>query len=583
LPSGPQPSLEEFAGLERWTNNIDHWAARTVLLFTPLDNLEWMLNVHGQQNRGDSAHLQMLGATALDEGGFREFFQSGFNEQTASVNSAANGAPELDEGWRTVPGIRGNGGSGEGGGNPYSGFYSSDGLEIVDHWGINGRGTWDLGFAVVSLLYDYEWYDREVQDEGDANPGRIFPAIWADSAWQTTEELRVEGDGERYHWTAGGFFLREQLDATNTFPDTLQFFIEQTIDQKLTSWALYGAVDVDLVEEGTIDGIYALKLGGGARYNDERKRFGLSTAVATTSAGTEALLLPPASVKEKSKKPTYDAQLSYTPFSNAYGTLLSYLRYGHGFKGGHFNAGLRIRAGDPTQSLGPVKPECSDAVEFGIRTRWLDDRLTLDAAVFRYWYQDLQIFDITNEAGDLPLPALLNSDAEVMGAEAEVVARPLPGLTIQASFGWLDSQFENFSVTKSIRRARSPNPEPLVFDYSGNPLVGAPEFTGSVVGSYEIPLFGWGTLVPQWDSHYRSKAYLDVQRVDPISQDGYWIHNARLSYRTPGERIELSFWVANLFEEEYKVDVFDITREFNTILEAWGEPRMYGVTLSLNW
>ena len=71
--------------------------------------------------------------------------------------------------------------------------------------------------------------------------------------------------------------------------------------------------------------------------------------------------------------------------------------------------------------------------------------------------------------------------------------------------------------------------------------------------------------------------------LDPISQDGYWLHNARIAYRAPGDWIELAFWVANVFDEEYKVDVFDLSRDYNTILEVWGEPRMYGVTLSLNW
>jgi len=32
-----------------------------------------------------------------------------------------------------------------------------------------------------------------------------------------------------------------------------------------------------------------------------------------------------------------------------------------------------------------------------------------------------------------------------------------------------------------------------------------------------------------------------------------------------------------------RVDVFDISRETSTIYEVWGEPRMYGVTLSLSW
>jgi len=77
--------------------------------------------------------------------------------------------------------------------------------------------------------------------------------------------------------------------------------------------------------------------------------------------------------------------------------------------------------------------------------------------------------------------------------------------------------------------------------------------------------------------------YLDPQQVDPISQAGYWLHGARIAYRTLDERIELAIWVDNLLDEEYKVDVFDISRETSTIYEVWGEPRMYGVTLSLSW
>ncbi len=89
--------------------------------------------------------------------------------------------------------------------------------------------------------------------------------------------------------------------------------------------------------------------------------------------------------------------------------------------------------------------------------------------------------------------------------------------------------------------------------------------------------------MPRYGVNYRSKAYLDPQMLDPISQDGYWLHDARIAYRTRGERIELAFWVRNLLDQPYKIDAFAIAREFNTILEVWGEPRMYGVTLSLNW
>jgi outer membrane receptor protein involved in Fe transport len=277
FPDALQPGSSTFAGLNRWTNNVENWAARMVLLFEPLDNMEWMFNAHGSQNRGDSAHLQMLGAKPSFGGGFYESSQNGFAEDIAAHQSRDNPPPN-GEGWRDVKGIRENGfAPGQGGGDPFSGFYDQDGTEYIDAWGINGHGILDLGAVVISLLYDYEWYDRVVEDEGDATPLKIYPAVWSDSAWQTTTDLRVEGEGERYQWTAGFFFLYEELTASNFFPDTQLFQINQGLDQKLTSLAPYLAGEVDLVEEGAIPGVYALTLSGGVRYNREKKEYTLSS------------------------------------------------------------------------------------------------------------------------------------------------------------------------------------------------------------------------------------------------------------------------------------------------------------------
>ena len=582
--SGIQPGLQEFAALKPYTNNIDHWAARTVLLFEPLDNMEWMFNFHGGQNRSDSAHLQMLGAIVLEEGGFIERPASGFSENDAALTARQLGGPSLGEGVRDVEGVREvDGRPGQGGGDPFSGFYDSDGIESVDAWGINGHGIWDLGAVVITLLYDYEWYDRVVEDEGDATPLVLYPAVWSDSAWQTTEELRVEGEGERYHWTAGFFFLYEELDANNLLPNSQQFRVNQDFSQNLETWAPYLAGELDLVEEGVIPGIQALELSGGVRYHHEKKKF----AFAGWAIGPTSIPEGPGFSRETSidtwKEVTGDVTLSYTPFSNASRNLVAYLRYGRGFKSGTFDSRLTISGGELMQTIAPVKPEFNDALEFGIRTRWLGDRVILDAAVFRYWYQDLQVFDIINELGKLPTEQLLNSDADVLGAEAELRLRPLPGLLISGNLGWLDGEFKDFTVTKTIQTSRGPNPRPVQFNYSGNPLVAAPEWNWSVIAEYEIPLFGWGFLAPHYDFNYRSKAYFDPQMLDPISQEGYWLHNARIAYRTPDERIELAFWVLNIFEKEYKEDAFDRTRTADSILELWGEPRTYGVTLSLNW
>ena len=93
----------------------------------------------------------------------------------------------------------------------------------------------------------------------------------------------------------------------------------------------------------------------------------------------------------------------------------------------------------------------------------------------------------------------------------------------------------------------------------------------------------WGSLIPAFDFRYKSKVFLDPQGEDLITQEGYWLFNGRLAYRTPGGNIEVAGWVRNMFNEHYKTDAFDLTRQFDVVTEIWSEPRTYGFTVSYSW
>jgi iron complex outermembrane receptor protein len=305
-------------------------------------------------------------------------------------------------------------------------------------------------------------------------------------------------------------------------------------------------------------------------------------------SGTTVPSIEEEQVDETWRAVTGDFTLSYTPFWSVLDAIQNdslnlYAKYSRGMKAGHFNAGLTISGTAGTDArIDPVEPEFIHAVEVGGKSGWFENRLSLNVAGFRYWYKDLQVFDITNELGELPLQKLLNSDARVWGAEVELQARPLPGLSISSGFGFIDGHFVDFTVQKATVAPRGQG-DLSTFDYDGNPLIAAPRYSVSAIVEYEIPLPGLGSLTPQYDFSWRSKTYLDPQALDPISQPAYWIHNARLAYRTPDGRIELAGWVENFLTEYYKEDVFDLTRSFNTILEVWGDPRTYGVTITYTW
>ena len=70
----PVGVLGDFQGLEGWTNDVHDWAGRGLLRFRPNPAQDWLLKLHGERNRGDSRHLQMVGsgpiASTVSRGSF---------------------------------------------------------------------------------------------------------------------------------------------------------------------------------------------------------------------------------------------------------------------------------------------------------------------------------------------------------------------------------------------------------------------------------------------------------------------------------------------------------------------------------
>jgi len=76
---------------------------------------------------------------------------------------------------------------------------------------------------------------------------------------------------------------------------------------------------------------------------------------------------------------------------------------------------------------------------------------------------------------------------------------------------------------------------------------------------------------------------MDPTAADLLSQPAYWLHNARLAYRSPDQFIEIAAWVRNFTNVLYITDLFNLTREFNMVRQFYAPPRMFGVTASYDW
>jgi iron complex outermembrane receptor protein len=440
-----------------------------------------------------------------------------------------------------------------------------------------------LGEAVtMTTVSSYNTYDRFIGVDLDFSPNVLFEFETTDSGWQATQDLSFSGYiSEDYplKWDIGGFFLAEELDVfVNLFqvPRTARFLVKyRDYQQSLLSAAGYVSLAWDFWEDFTLD--------GGFRYNWEQKSMDYEL-----TRGTD---VPPIAVLVDTDEriwqaPTGTARLTYRFREDTH----AYFKYTRGWKGGHFNA--TGSGNDPNLLIEAAEPEQIDAFEAGFRGSWFGGRLGASFSTFYYDYENYQIFTARQLSGSPPEFVVINaSAAEVYGAELDLVARPLPGLYLQARLAWLESQFLDFV---QINQSNDGLPITNEIQNTGNPLLNSPKYKVSLTAEQTVPLGRFGTLTARWDGAWTDATNYDAtnSRGTPnsygvqflpentIGQEAFWIHNVRLAYRTPSGTLEIAGWVRNIEDIANKTFAFDGSNFPRTTIYFVGEPRTYGVSVT---
>lgn len=145
--------------------------------------------------------------------------------------------------------------------------------------------------------------------------------------------------------------------------------------------------------------------------------------------------------------------------------------------------------------------------EIGAKTEWFDKRLLLNLALFHSAVQDLQVITRINAQETASDNA---GSARIYGAELDAVARILPGLDAEFSFGYLWTKLSDYT--------------PQGNDYSGNKLAYTPDYTASFALQYrhEKGFFARGEVL-----HYGQMYWTEANdsKRDPVT-----LLNARVGY-----------------------------------------------------
>ena len=239
-----------------------------------------------------------------------------------------------------------------------------------------------------------------------------------------------------------------------------------------------------------------------------------------------------------------------------------------------------------------VEPEILDMYELGMKGDYLDGTLRLNAALFYYDYQDLQVQRPASEGAGTTVENA--SDAEILGFDFEATWLVTDAMTLRAGASVLDSEYKDYLAIGQFYVATldgtlgTDNPTPgaagVEVDASGESLLKAPDYSYFVTANYDFRLGGSGTIPVSVTYSYKDDVTFDFP-FDPLLgqylvEDGYGLLSARIAYVPASERWSVGLWGRNLTEEEYYNE-----RAANAqgMRGGPGDPRTYGIDFEINF
>jgi iron complex outermembrane receptor protein len=263
---------------------------------------------------------------------------------------------------------------------------------------------------------------------------------------QYSQEVKWTGSaGDRLKYTAGLFFLYEENSTTFmetltvpfgpvTAPSVLGLELDSPVHfhNTTTSDAAYAQADYKLTDKLT------LTLGG--RITDERKTYavnswgpnGYDTADVLKAGHPDVL---------KAVEFTPRAVLEYKFDTN----LMAFASVTKGFQGGGWNS-----LSSSAVAVTSFSPETVWTYESGVRSQFLDRKLTLNADVFYNNVSNYQLITLGPGSGNFVTENAASMYA--YGLEADAVYRPIHDLTLSGNFGLQQGAYFNASPATAAQQ-----------------------------------------------------------------------------------------------------------------------------------
>ena len=466
-----------------------------------------------------------------------------------------------------------------------------------------GQVVPDLGFndaAGANFQLAIDMVDAINANNGDG----IFWTDLENSYEQESHELQIIGSSESLDWAVGAYHWEDYGESRNVQNATY------TLSASNSTGFDVGGDAMSVFGEATWRMDDQWSFTAGLRYTDETKYMtyrwrsfpagGLASYIGATFVGAAN-----ANILGAGYVGTVDNLMSIPEtegiygnyneqsFSNVSGRLVAqyamsddtnlYASYTTGYRAGGFNGGNFDRA---TMSGDEYFEETIGSMEFGVKSTLMDGRMRVNAAVFSYDYDDVQVSVIKSDDGGVSTDVVNAASFGTEGLELDLAFLVTDTMTVRAQYAYTDREYDDFPSYQGL---------------AIQPTQGlTPENAYNVVMDWNMLNFGSSSIDLQVSANYQDETVsitssttsytaagqpaIPATMQQPSHQERTLV-NARLSWSSElegGQRLNVTAWGRNITDEQYRTFGFNFGAALGFPVHQWGNPATYGIDFSLD-
>ena len=421
---------------------------------------------------------------------------------------------------------------------------------------------------------------------------------------QFSQELQMVGSTERLQYAVGLYYFDDdgKFDNIRNAAAPVGGLQSTAYSNETKAKALYSQFTYtpDILDD-------RLAVTVGYRYTGEKKGItyryrqdnGVFTPYGTVNPAYSSTLLPSANYGEKHSKTFSNSSGSLTLAYQFSDDTNAYLRLASGYRSGGYNGEVYV----PNVPVAPFKEETIKQWEVGVKSDVVPGTLRVNAALFMFNMQDMQVSQIQATPDGRLTSFITNAgEADRWGSEIEVQWSPTDSLLVSASWAHMSGDFEKYpELCGSGIYGKGASQEKCLATKNVAERPQSPDNQITLVTDWVFASTDWADFMAHVEVFWQEKTYAAALwtgsyeigsrtgNIAPVIYDQVVLKdrvlvNLRLGMEnvefSNGSSLRASLWARNVFDREYNSYGMNFGA-LGPVLAQYGEPRTYG--LDVTW